>query len=196
MNIYPYQPWHIQWRIGYRRADLHQPYHAGVRDDGLPQISMFITELKLLEFRRVFCRYIWSIVAADLLGVPHEWRRCLYYFHFYPWEFPAVCNDSMGTFGMFNADPLIMRLSNRFHNIASQLINLEWVQQEMASTHSSSEQRYYRPAGSCARDRLCVAAADGHGVMLINKTRKMLIRYGSFLPGIAQTPSFISGPVT
>jgi hypothetical protein len=175
---YPYQPCTIQWSDLYDEPTYISHIMQVWRDDGLPpNVPMFITELNIAwNSGESFVDTFGALWLADFAGAfLTSGGDGLYYFHYLPLGVSRGCNDSMGTFGMFNADPLNHEIKQPISQyFASQLINLEWVQPGNGKhILFPANSDITDPAGHVLVTAYAVQRPDGQwALMLINKDQE------------------------
>lgn len=128
---YPYEPCKIQWSSLYDEPALISRIVNVWREDGLPAgMPLFVTELNIAwATGESFVDTFGALWLADYVGAfLTAGGDGLYYFHYLPGPLHGGCNQSYGTFGMFNVDSSyqIRQPTSQFH--ASQLLTQEWVQ--------------------------------------------------------------------
>jgi len=147
------------------------------RDDGVPDnVPLFITESNISSQDSENSVGIFGALwLADYIGAFFTGGGdSVYYFHYVPQGVRPGCNDSAGSFGLFNVDTnrhISQPLSQFF---ASELINLEWLK-------PGGEPNRIFSAGSDIRDnsghKLVTAYAAQHpdrqwAVMIVNKDQE------------------------
>lgn len=121
-----------------------------------------------------------------------------YYFHYMPSPLRAGCNDSWGTFGLFNVDVDYRVKGRHAQYFASQLVSREWVQPVDAAHRifrASSDAR--DASGNVLVTAYAVERPDGQwSLLLINKDRENVqtVRIVFHDPD-AKSDRFLSGPV-
>ncbi len=174
---YPFDPCNTSWNDLYREPDRIANIIRVWREDGLPpELPMFVTEVNL-SWRSgdTFVDMMGGLWLADYVGAFFaEGGTGSYYFHYMPAPLRPGCNDSWGTFGLFNVDRDLKLTGHHAQYFASQLITREWAQ-PVDSMHQAHR------AASDVRDSfgntLVTAYAlhrpDGQwSLMLINKDRE------------------------
>jgi hypothetical protein len=129
---YPMDPCKIQWSNLYDEATLVSNMVRIWREDGVPaNVPQFITESNIASMvgesvPDIFgALWLADYVAAYLSAG----GGAVYYFHYLPLGVHRqVCNESLGTFGLFTTDRDLKVKQPLSQFFASQLINLEWVQ--------------------------------------------------------------------
>lgn len=171
---YPYEPCKIQWSSLYDEPALISNILRVWRDDGLPpDIPLFITEVNIAwATGESFVDSFGALWLADFVGAfLTAGGDGLFYFHYLPGPLHGGCNDSYGTFGMWNvdADYQIRQPTSQF--FASRLLTQEWVQPG-DGPHSlfpaTSDVR--DPAGHVLVTAYAVSRPDGQwSLLLVNK---------------------------
>jgi hypothetical protein len=128
---YPYEPCRIQWSSLYDEPALISHIIKVWRDDGLPaQIPLFVTEVNIAwATGESFVDIFGALWLADYVGAfLTAGGDGLFYFHYLPSPLHGGCNQSYGTFGMFNVDAgyQIRQPTSQF--FASQMLTQQWVQ--------------------------------------------------------------------
>jgi hypothetical protein len=198
---YPYDPCQTSWNDLYNEPELITHILQVWRDDGLPpEVPMFATEVNLSwQTGETFVDIMGGLWFADYTGAfLTGGGNASYFFHYMPSQLRAGCNDSWGSFGLFNVDADFQVKGYFAQYFASQLLTQEWVQPVDA------EHRVFR-ASSDVRDAsgnvLVTAYAlerpDGQwSLLLINKDRENAhpVRI-AFHDSDTQSDRFLSGPV-
>jgi len=198
---YPYEPCDTSWKDLYNEPGLITHILQVWRDDGLPRdIPMFVTEVNLSwQTGETFVDIMGGLWFADYTGAfLTGGGDASYFFHYMPSPLRAGCNNSWGSFGLFNVDADFQVKGYHPQYFASQLLTREWVQPVDAA------HRVYR-ASSDVRDAsgnvLVTAYAlerpDGlWSLLLINKDRENAheVRI-AFHDSDRQSDRFLSGPV-
>jgi hypothetical protein len=128
---YPYEPCKIQWSSLYDEPALISHIMDVWREDGLPAgIPLFVTELNIAwATGESFVDTFGALWLADYVGAfLSAGGDGLYYFHYLPGPLHGGCNQSYGTFGMFNVDSSYQIRQPTSQYFASQLLTQEWVQ--------------------------------------------------------------------
>jgi len=174
---YPYEPCQTTWDDLYNEPELITHIMQVWRDDGLPPgVPMDVTELNLAwETGETFVDIMGGLWLADYLGAfMAAGGNGSYFFHYMPYPLSPGCNDSWGSFGLFNVDK-DFRIKGRFPQyFVSQVLTKEWVQ-PVNKVHR------LHPASGDVRDasRRAVVTAyalerpDGQwSLLLVNKDRE------------------------
>jgi F5/8 type C domain-containing protein/glycosyl hydrolase family 39 (putative alpha-L-iduronidase) len=129
---YPMEPCKIPWSSLYDEANLVTHITQVWREDGVPaNIPMFITESNIAWQSEEAYVDIWGALwLADYVGAfLSNGGDAVYFFHYLPLGIHRGCNNSLGTFGLFSTDASLQVEQPLSQYFASQLINLDWVQQ-------------------------------------------------------------------
>jgi hypothetical protein len=174
---YPYDPCRTTWSDLYAEPGLITHIMQVWRDDGLPaDLPMFVTEVNLSwQTGETFVDIMGGLWFADYTGAfLAAGGDASYFFHYVPSPLHPGCNDSWGSFGLFNVDA-DFQVKGRFAQyFASQLLTREWVQ-PVDATH-----RVFR-ASSDVRDATGNVLVTGYALerpdgtwslLLINKDRE------------------------
>ncbi len=200
---YPYEPCNTSWNDLYNEPGLIGGIMQVWRDDGLPSdVPMFVTEVNLSwQTGETFVDIMGGLWFADYIGAfLAGGGDASYFFHDIPSPLRAGCNNSWGSFGLFNLDPDFTVKGYFAQYFASRLLTGEWVQP------GDAVHRVFRASGDI-RDTsgnvLVTAYAlerpDGQwSLMLINKDRanehpvQLAFRVSE---GVGAAERFFSGPV-
>jgi len=128
---YPYEPCRIQWSHLYDEPALISHILQVWRDDGLPpDTPLFVTELNIAwATGESFVDTFGALWLADYVGAfLTAGGDGLYYFHYLPGPLHGGCNQSYGTFGMFNVDANYQIRQPTSQFFASQMLTKQWVQ--------------------------------------------------------------------
>jgi hypothetical protein len=129
---YPMDPCKIQWSNLYDEATLVSNMVRIWREDGVPaNVPQFITESNIASMVGESVPDIFGALwLADYVGAYlSAGGGAVYYFHYLPLGIHRqMCNESLGTFGLFTTDRDLKVRQPLSQFFASQLINLEWVQ--------------------------------------------------------------------
>jgi hypothetical protein len=128
---YPYDPCKISWGSLYDEPDLVNHIMQTWREDGIPaDMPVFITESNLSSSASETYMDLFSgLWLADYIGsFLNAGGSAVYYFHYLPLLMEHGCNDSPGTFGMFNIDANYQIEQPLAQFFVAQMINLDWVQ--------------------------------------------------------------------
>jgi hypothetical protein len=173
---YPNEACNTSWNDLYREPENIGHIIQTYKDDGLPpNTPIFVTEVNFgAQVSEAFMDIMGGLWWADYTGALFaNGGTGNYFFHYIPGRLSRGCNDSWGSFGMFQVDQNLDITNYNASYFAAQLINLEWVQ-PVDEMH-----RVFR-ATSDARDafgNLLVTAyvverPDGQwSLMLVNKDR-------------------------
>lgn len=174
---YPYDPCKTTWNDLYDEPELITHIMQVWRDDGLPpDVPQFVTEVNLSwQTGETFVDIMGGLWFADYLGAfLAAGGKGSYFFHYMPYPLHPGCNDSWGSFGLFNVDA-DLRIKGRFAQyFVSQILTKEWAQ-PVDKVH-----RVY-PASGDLRDasgRAVITAyalerPDGQwALLLVNKDRE------------------------
>ena len=173
---YPYDPCNTSWNDLYKEADRISNIMGVWREDGLPPgIPMFVTEVNLSwRSGETFMDIMGGLWFADYLGAfLTAGGAGSYFFHYMPSPLRSGCNDSWGSFGLFNIDPEYKIRGYHAQYFASQVITREWAQPV------DSDHRVYRATsdvhdsfGNVLVTAYALQRPDGlWSLMLINKDR-------------------------
>ena len=174
---YPYDPCRTTWSDLYAEPELITHIMQAWRDDGLPaDLPMFVTEVNLSwQTGETFVDIMGGLWFADYIGAfLTGGGNASYFFHYVPSPLHAGCNDSWGSFGLFNVDE-DFRVKGRFAQyFASQLLTREWAQ-PVDATHrifrASSDVR--DASGNVLVTAYALERPDGAwSLLLINKDRE------------------------
>ncbi|MGA2533609.1 MAG: discoidin domain-containing protein [Candidatus Aminicenantales bacterium] len=174
---YPYDPCRTTWSDLYAEPELITHIMQVWRDDGLPaDVPMFVTEVNLSwQTGETFVDIMGGLWFADYTGAfLAGGGDASYFFHYVPSPLHAGCNDSWGSFGLFNVDA-DFRVKGRFAQyFASRLLTREWAQ-PVDATHrvfrASSDVR--DAAGNILVTAYALERPDGAwSLLLINKDRE------------------------
>lgn len=199
---YPYEPCKIQWSSLYDEPTLMSHILQVWRDDGLPaNVPMFITESNIAWSTGESSVDIFGALwLADYAGsFLTAGGNAIYFFHYIPTGVHLGCNESGGTFGLFTVDAnyQIQKPTSQF--FASQLINLEWVQQGNGEHHIfPAAADLLDPAGHALVTAYAVSRPDGQwSLLIINKDQSNAHRVKIVFHD-AQTglDRFFSGPAS
>jgi hypothetical protein len=128
---YPYEPCRIQWSHLYDEPGLISRILQVWRDDGLPPgTPLFVTEVNIAwATGESFVDTFGALWLADYVGAfLTAGGDGLYYFHYLPGPLHGGCNQSYGTFGMFNVDASYQIRQPTSQFFASQMLTQQWVQ--------------------------------------------------------------------
>jgi F5/8 type C domain len=171
---YPYEACNTSWNDLYREPQNIGHIIQTYKDDGLPpNTPIFVTEVNLgAQVSEAFVDIMGGLWWADFTGALFaNGGTGDYFFHYIPGRLSSDCNNSWGSFGMFQVDRDFNITNYNASYFAAQLITQKWVQ-PVDAMH-----RVFR-ASSDARDafgNLLVTAyvverPDGQwSVMLVNK---------------------------
>jgi len=174
---YPYDPCRTTWSDLYAEPELITHIMQVWRDDGLPaDVPMFVTEVNLSwQTGETFVGIMGGLWFADYTGAfLAGGGDASYFFHYVPSPLHAGCNDSWGSFGLFDVDE-DFRVKGRFAQyFASQLLTSEWAQ-PVDATHrifrASSDVR--DASGNVLVTAYALERPDGAwSLLLINKDRE------------------------
>jgi hypothetical protein len=171
---YPFEPCKIQWSALYDEPALISNIIRVWREDGIPrEMPLFITEVNIAwATGESFVDVFGALWLADYVGAfLTSGGDGVYYFHYLPGPLHGGCNQSYGTFGMFNVDESYQIRQPTSQYFASQLLTREWVQP------GSGEHRVFPaasdvldPAGHVLVTAYAVERPDGQwGLLVINK---------------------------
>ncbi len=174
---YPYEPCKIQWSSLYDEPALISHIMDVWREDGLPAgMPLFVTELNIAwATGESFVDTFGALWLADYVGAfLSAGGDGLYYFHYLPGPLHGGCNQSYGTFGMFNVDSSYQIRQPTSQYFASQLLTQEWVQP------GSAEHRIYPavsdvvdPAGHVLVTAYALERPDGQwSLLVVNKDQE------------------------
>jgi hypothetical protein len=198
---YPYDPCHTSWSDLYSEPELITHILQVWRDDGLPpDVPMFVTEVNLAwQTGETFVDIMGGLWFADYTGaLLTGGGKASYFFHDIPSPLHPGCNDSWGSFGLFNVDADLQVRGRLAQYFASRLLSQEWVQPVDAA------HRVYRAASGVrdASGNLLVTAyalerPDGlWSLLLVNKDRESAHTVSiAFHDPQAKSDRFLSGPV-
>jgi hypothetical protein len=174
---YPYDPCRTTWDDLYNEPRLISHILQVWRDDGLPpDLPMFVTEVNLSwQSGLTFVDILGGLWFADYTGAfLTAGGDASYFFHYLPSPLRAGCNDSWGTFGLFNVDADYRVKGYHAQYFASRLVSLEWVQPVDAPHRvfrASSDVR--DAAGNLLVTAYALERPDGRwSLLLINKDRE------------------------
>jgi len=128
---YPYEPCNTAWNDLYNEPRLIANILQVWRDDGLPpDVPMFVTEVNLSwQTGESFVDIMGGLWFADYIGAfLTAGGKASYFFHDIPSPLRAGCNNSWGSFGMFNVDEEYQVKGRYAQYFASQLLTREWVE--------------------------------------------------------------------
>jgi hypothetical protein len=198
---YPYDPCRTTWSDLYNEPELITHIMQVWRDDGLPGgVPMFVTEVNLSwQTGGTFVDIMGGLWFADYTAAfLAGGGNASYFFHYVPSPLHAGCNDSWGSFGLFNVDA-DFRVKGRFAQyFASQLLTREWAQ-PVDATHrifrASSDVR--DAAGNVLVTAYALERPDGAwSLLLINKDREKAHAVRIALHDAdGKNDRFLSGPV-
>lgn len=174
---YPYDPCNTSWNDLYREPERITNIIRVWKEDGLPpELPMFVTEVNLSwRSGETFVDIMGGLWYADYLGAfLTAGGAGSFFFHYVPAPLRAGCNDSWGTFGLFNVDSDLGLKGYHAQYFASQILTREWVQ-PVDSAH-----KVFRAAsditdsfGNLLVTAYALQRPDGQwSVMLINKDRE------------------------
>ena len=170
---YPLDPCLFNWGSLYQEPDLITHIVQVWRDDGLPpNVPMYLTESNLSSATsESYMDIFGGLWLADYIGsYLTAGGNEVYFFHYLPLRMERGCNDSPGTFSMFNVNKdyqIEQRLSQFF---ASQMITHEWLQHEGENTVYPASVDLDDGAGHKLVMAYAVDRADGQwSVMLVNQ---------------------------
>jgi Glycosyl hydrolases family 39 len=173
---YPYKPCQISWASLYEEPQLIDHIVDVWHADGLPRnLPFFITESNLSSatsetYEDIFsglwlADYIGSFLSAGGSGV--------YYFHYLPLQLERGCNDSAGTFGMFQVNPDYSIRQPLAQFFASELINRDWLQARGANQIFAASSDINDGVGHALVTAYAVKRPDGDwSLMLVNKDQE------------------------
>jgi hypothetical protein len=128
---YPYDPCNTSWNDLYREPQLISHIMQVWKDDGLPPgLPMFVTETNLSwETGETFVDIMGGLWLADYTGafLTAGGSRS-FFFHYLPSPLRAGCNESWGSFGLFNVTRDLEVKGYFAQYFASQLLTREWAQ--------------------------------------------------------------------
>ena len=174
---YPYEPCRYQWGSLYDEPALVSTIMQVWHEDGVPDnIPMFITEGNIsAEASEASVDIFGALWLADYAGAfLTAGGDALYYFHYIPFGVHPGCNDSGGTFGMFEVDGKHRITQPLAQFFASQLVNLEWLKAG-AEVHQvySAESDIKDNAGHKLVTTYAVKRPDGQwALLIINKDQE------------------------
>lgn len=199
---YPMDPCKIQWSNLYDEATLVSNMVRIWREDGVPaSVPQFITESNLASMVGESVPDIFGALwLADYVGAYlSAGGGAVYYFHYLPLGIHRqVCNESLGTFGLFTTDKDLKVKQPLSQFFASQLINLEWVQPGDGAHKLFSAASDIRDAtGSVLVTAYSVRRPDGqYSLLIVNKDQENSHRVRLvFHDEESKRESFFSGPV-
>ena len=134
---YPFEPCRISWASLYEEPELITHIMQVWRDDGLPPgLPVYLTESNLSSSISGTAQDIWGgLWLADYIGAYlSTGGNQVYFFHYLPLKMERGCNDSAGTFGMFNVGDNYQIEQPLSQYFASRMINREWL--EPAGEHT------------------------------------------------------------
>ena len=198
---YPYDPCNTSWNDLYNEPELISHILQVWRDDGLPpDIPMFVTEVNLSwQTGGTFVDIMGGLWFADYTGAfLTGGGKASYFFHYMPSPLRAGCNNSWGSFGLFNVDTEFQVKGYFAQYFASQLLTREWAQPS-GSVHqvfrASSDVR--DSSGNVLVTAYALLRPDGQwSLLLINKDRENAhpVRI-VFHDSDTKSDRFFSGPV-
>jgi hypothetical protein len=197
---YPLHPCRIPWGSLYEEPELVKHIMDVWHEDGIPaDMPMFITEGNLSSATSETYQDIFSgIWLADYIGsFLNAGGNGVYFFHYLPLLMEPGCNNSPGTFGMFNIDANYQIQQPLAQFFVAQLINLEWVQP------GSSDHQVFSAASDIrdgADHNLITAYAvkrpDGEwSVMLVNRDQQNAHKIHITFDGSSDKQSSFAGAV-
>jgi hypothetical protein len=198
---YPYDPCNTSWNDLYNEPELISHILQVWRDDGLPpDVPMMVTEVNLSwQTGETFVDIMGGLWFADYTGAfLTGGGKASYFFHYMPSPLRAGCNNSWGSFGLFNVDTEFQVKGYFAQYFASQLLTQEWVQP------SGSAHQVFRASGDVrdASGNVLVTAysllrPDGQwSLLLINKDRENAYPVRIvFHDSDTKSDRFLSGPV-
>jgi len=174
---YPYEPCNTSWNDLYNEPRRITHILQVWRDDGLPpDVPMFVTEVNLSwQTGESFVDIMGGLWCADYIGAfLTGGGNASYYFHYMPSPLRAGCNNSWGSFGLFNMDAEYQVKGYFAQYFASQLLTREWAQ-PVDSVH-----RVFRAlsdvrdaSGNVLVTAYALERPDGQwSLLLINKDRE------------------------
>ena len=174
---YPFEPCKIQWSHLYDEPALISHIMDVWRQDGLPpKTPLFVTELNIAwATGESFVDMFGALWLADYVGAfLTAGGDGLYYFHYLPGPLHGGCNQSYGTFGMFNLDSGYQIRQPTSQYFASVLLTQEWVQP------GDGEHRVFPaasdvvdPAGHVLVTAYAVQRPDGQwSLLVVNKDQE------------------------
>ncbi|HKW98369.1 MAG TPA: discoidin domain-containing protein [Bryobacteraceae bacterium] len=174
---YPYEACNTTWNDLYREPENIGHIIQTYKDDGLPpNTPIFVTEVNLgAQVSEAFVDIMGALWWADYTGALFaNGGTGNYFFHYIPGRLSQGCNDSWGSFGMFQVDRDLNITGYNASYFAAQLINLEWVQ-PVDKMH-----RVFRAAsdvhdqfGNVLVTAYAVERPDGQwSIMAVNKDRR------------------------
>ena len=198
---YPHDPCDTSWKDLYNEPELITHILQVWRDDGLPpDVPMFVTEVNLSwQAGETFVDIMGGLWFADYTGAfLTGGGDASYFFHYMPSPLRAGCNNSWGSFGLFNVDANFQVSGYHAQYFASQLLTREWVQPVDAA------HRVYR-ASSDVRDASGNVLVTAYALerpdrlwslLFINKDRENAheVRI-AFHDSDTPSDRFLSGPV-
>ena len=174
---YPYDACNTSWNDLYREPDHIAHIIQTYKDDGLPpNTPIFVTEVNMgASVSENFVDIMGGLWWADYTGALFaNGGTGNYFFHYIPGRLSRGCNDSWGSFGMFQVDQDFNITNYNASYFAAQLINQEWVQpvdQNHRVFRATSDAR--DPFGNLLVTAYVVERPDGRwSVMLVNKDRE------------------------
>ncbi len=174
---YPYNPCNTSWNDLYREPQLISHIVQVWKDDGLPpNLPQFVTEVNLSwQTGETFVDILGGLWLADYIGAfLTAGGNGSYFFHYMPSPLHQGCNNSWGSFGLFqvNRDFEVKGYFPQY--FVSQLLTREWVQPEdklhqlfraASDVHDSS--------GNLLVTAYAVQRPDGQwSLLLVNKDRE------------------------
>ncbi|MFB3922014.1 MAG: discoidin domain-containing protein [Terriglobia bacterium] len=174
---YPYDPCKTTWDDLYHEPELITNILRVWHEDGLPRgLPMFVTEVNLSwRSGETFVDIMGGLWFADYLGAfLTAGGTGSYFFHYIPGALRPGCNESWGTFGLFNIDTDFKLKGYHAQYFASQMLTREWVQPVDAPHQvfrASSDLR--DSSGNVLVTAYALKRPDGRwSLMLINKDRE------------------------
>ncbi|MFN7997246.1 MAG: discoidin domain-containing protein [Bryobacteraceae bacterium] len=174
---YPYEACNTSWNDLYREphniAHIIQTY----KDDGLPpNRPIFVTEVNLgAQVSEAFVDIMGGLWWADYTGALFaNGGTGNYFFHYIPGKLSRGCNNSWGSFGMFQVDQDFHITNYNSNYFAAQLINREWVQpvDEIHRVYAATSDAR-DPFGNLLVTAYVVERPDGQwSLLLVNKDRE------------------------
>lgn len=171
---YPYEACNTSWNDLYREPDNIGHIIQAYKDDGLPpNTPIFVTEVNLgAQVSEAFVDIMGGLWWADFTGALFaDGGTGDYFFHYIPGRLSSDCNNSWGSFGMFQVDRDFNITNYNASYFAAQLITREWVQPVDAMHRvfrATSDAR--DPFGNLLVTAYVVERPDGQwSVMLVNK---------------------------
>ncbi len=198
---YPYDPCNTSWDDLYREPERITNILQVWREDGLPSgLPMFVTEVNLSwRSGETFVDIMGGLWFADYLGAfLTAGGTGSYYFHYIPGPLRPGCNDSWGTFGLFNVDQDYRMKGYHAQYFASQLLTRDWVMPGDAEHKVFRAQSdLHDEAGNTLVTAYALKRPDGEwSLMLINKDRENSHEIGVvFQDDERRTNWFFAAPV-